>query len=255
LSWGEYAGEYADDRYEHGTGLRSEPDYYDPVFATAYAYGNLMNATYNNSSNYTAPEPPAPKPKKKRTKVVDGGAFGHDPKLKDDVIFVQGNKIFRYNGDNDKAKYVSTLDDFEVPWDTVDTTAQHTKWGNKIYFFKGTEYMNWNFDTGKASKIKPISNWKLPSSWTKIDSAMHGNDWGNKMYFFRGGEYVYYQCDEKKLGPINKTLKNWLVPEEWYGKIDATFHHTKWGRKYYFVSGDKYFFFDAEDKTGLHGKF
>jgi GMP synthase-like glutamine amidotransferase len=86
---------------------------------------------------------------------------------------------------------------------------------DKAYFFKGDEYVRYDWARERIDLKLPLSAWQPPSpcSW-RIDAALEGQgQYVGKSYFFRQGVYVRYDwktqsCD---LGPAPIGL--WNLPE------------------------------------------
>ena len=132
-----------------------------------------------------------------------------------------------------------------IPWTGgIDAIAN---WGNgKAYFFKGSEYIRYDLQQGRADPgyPKPIDQANWPGMpWTGgIDAIAN---WGNgKVYFFKGSEYIRYdiatdRTDPGYPKPINQA--NWPgIP--WTGGIDAL---ANWGNgKAYFIKAGQYISYD-----------
>ena len=115
---------------------------------------------------------------------------------------------------------------------------------NKMYFFKGSNYVRYDpkkhkADAGYPKKIK--NNWHgMPFS--KINAALWYEK-NKKVYFFSGNQYVRYDPQKNKVdsGYPKKISSGWSGVN--FDRIDAALWHGK-KKKVYFFRGDKYVRFD-----------
>ncbi|MCD4724663.1 MAG: hypothetical protein K8R63_07445 [Bacteroidales bacterium] len=126
------------------------------------------------------------------------------------------------------------------------------KWpyNNKVYFFKGDEYIRHDIDNGK---IDPGYPKKISASWKGLPSSFHSNidaavAWptNDKMYFFKGNKYIRYDASNNKMDPgYPKTIGSaWNgFPNSFKNGVDAAF--TWPNGKIYFFKGDEYIRYDS----------
>ena len=123
----------------------------------------------------------------------------------------------------------------------------------KAYFFKGSTYYRYNYNTRKSESPRTIGvqGWKgVPKN---VDAAVfHSN---GQVYFFKGNKYYRYNIKKQKVDYTDLIAKNWKgVPDN----IDAALRHVN--GKTYFFKGNKYYRYspaskkvDKEGTIGVHG--
>jgi hypothetical protein len=149
------------------------------------------------------------------------------------VFFFKGNQYLRFDLSTGKVepgfpKQIATdWKGWPASWTSgVDAAVN---WGNgKIFFFKGSEFLRFDFAADRVDPgfPKPIAgNWGgWPHSWNSgIDEAIN---WGNgKVYFFKGSEYLRYDIDADRMDanyPQSIAGGNWKDwPSGWNSNIDA----------------------------------
>ncbi|HYX31174.1 MAG TPA: hemopexin repeat-containing protein [Pyrinomonadaceae bacterium] len=148
------------------------------------------------------------------------------------IFFFKGDQVLRYDLSTGKVdpgfpKQISAIfNGWPQSWNDVDAAIN---WGNgKIYFFKGSQYLRYDFAANHVDAGFPRSiagNWPgWPSSWNSgIDDAMN---WGNgKVFFFKGGEYLRYDIDADHVDanyPQSIAGGNWKnFPNGWNANFDA----------------------------------
>ena len=198
-----------------------------PVFAEKYVPEKYVGATVNwgNGKAYFFKE----------------GQFirySVRPEMADDVM-----------GDSPDPGYPKLISNETWPgliWTDFDAVAN---WGNgKAYFFKGSEYIQYDMDADRADPgyPQPISEKVWPGMpWKEgLDAVVN---WGDgKVFFFKGGEYLRFDIKKNRADsgfpkPIN--AKNWpgLV---WTNGIDDALN---WGNgKVYFFRGREYIRYDID---------
>ena len=171
------------------------------------------------------------------------------------VYFFKGNQYLRVNPSNNWEVDSGYPKSISGNWpgfpanftNGVDAAVGNTV-NNKIYFFKGSEYIrvnpsnNWNVDPGYP---KPIAgNWPgFPTNFTNgVDSAIWSGT-NNKIYFFKDDEYIRvdpnnsWNVDSGYPKPI---LGNWPdVNAPFSNGLDCTLWNGN-SNKMYFFSGSEY---------------
>ncbi len=117
---------------------------------------------------------------------------------------------------------------------------------DKLYMFKGSEYVRLTGATVDADYPKPIAgNWRgLPPEFEAgIDAAVwrRGN---GKIYFFKGGQYVRIGSDSSMDADYPQPLTNWGIPDGWEDGIDAALMRGS-NDKLYFFRGYQYIRFKS----------
>ena len=138
-----------------------------------------------------------------------------------------GEKIYREIRDNASLQYqvVGFLDDSRqkigrtihgIPvLSSIDDIDAAVKWGdNKIFFFKGAQYLRYDMKTNRVDDgyPKPIArNWI--GLWdSDIDAAVN---WGKTVYFFKGNEYIRYSKKRNAIEPGYPKLIDTGWPKLW----------------------------------------
>ncbi len=175
---------------------------------------------------------------------------------KDKMYFFNGDRYNRYD-------FVGRAVDQGYP---LETARNWTGWpdefadgidaallwpgGTKGYFFKGDEYLKFDFlrdavDFGYPRKIAgPWREW--PADFSSVDAALY---WpGRAAYFFKDDRYLRYDVDDDRVIPgyprrINGNWDNW--PASFSSGIDAAVVREETG-KIYFFKGQSYIRFDME---------
>lgn len=119
---------------------------------------------------------------------------------------------------------------------------------NKLYVFKGLEYVTLNpnkkvIDKGYPKPIVDLLN-KLPANWEKghIDAALF-NPLSKEIFLFKGNEYLIVHSKNKRIDNkfpknISSFASNW--PFEWgSGDVDAA-HYSSAEKKIYLFRGKEY---------------
>jgi matrix metalloproteinase-14 (membrane-inserted) len=161
------------------------------------------------------------------------------------IFFFRGGQYLRYDLSTAKVdpgfpkQIASNWSGWPSSWGAgVDAVVN---WGNgKIFFFKGSEFLRFDFAANHvdAGFPKPIAgNWTgWPHSWNSgIDEAIN---WGNgKVYFFKGGEYLRFDIDADRVDagyPQSIAGGNWKDwPAGWNSDLDVAVPWT-YGRAIFF---------------------
>ena len=96
----------------------------------------------------------------------------------------------------------------------LDGSGPHS---GKAYFFKGDQYVRWDWATDKADPGYPksIAEWNLPSGFTGgFDAALNGGGpYSGKAYIFKGNQYVRWDWATDKVDPgYPKSIAEWNLP-------------------------------------------
>lgn len=102
---------------------------------------------------------------------------------------------------------------------------------NKLFLFKGGEYLRYDWDSNEVDKDYPASTaeaWRLPAPFSEgVDAAVDGFGgdkvpaFYGKTYFFRGGGYVRYDWDSNAVDVGPASLAAWGLKGEYAKGIDA----------------------------------
>lgn len=130
--------------------------------------------------------------------------------------------------------------------------AAYWKSRNCIYFFKGSNYVRYNWGDDKVPIGYPKlirekwNNWPSSSKWNEVDAA---TEYKNKyLYFFKGDEYIRYNLRKDKVdkGYPNKIVDYWGNWPSDFIPVDAAAY---WGgKKIYFFKNDSYIRYDMDKK-------
>lgn len=115
----------------------------------------------------------------------------------------------------------------------------------KTYFFKGPEYVRYDWDTGRVDYgPQPLTAWGLTGAFASgIDAAVNGEGaWFGKLYFFKGNQYVRYDWATETIDQGETSIASgWKVPEPFASGIDAAVSgEGPWKGKLYFFKGSSY---------------
>src|ERR1043166_2757166 len=137
-----------------------------------------------------------------------------------------------------------------IVYDFQESQTGNTDQVQKLFFFKGGQFIRYDFATGRVDPgfPKPIAgNWRgfPPSCDSGVDAAV---SWGDgKAYFFRGGEYLRYDIAGDRVDPgFPKPIAgNWHgFPAGWGSGIDDV---VNWGNgKVFFFKGGEYLRYDVD---------
>ena len=166
------------------------------------------------------------------------------------VYFFQGNQYVRVNPDNNwevdngyPKPIAGNWNGFPASFANGVDASVGNDVNNKIYFFKGNEYIrvnpnnNWNVDAGYP---KPIAgNWPgFPANFTNgIDAAIWSGT-NNKIYFFKDAEYIRVDPSNSwnvDLGYPKPILGNWPgVAAPFSNGLDCALWNDKSDKMYFF---------------------
>lgn len=128
------------------------------------------------------------------------------------------------------------------------------KFSGKCYFFKGDQYVryDWAKDKADAGYPKKIADfWHgLPAGFRDhFDTALNGQGpFAGKCYFFKGDSYIRYDWNADKMDPgyPKKIAGNWHnLPATFKGSFDASINgNGPFAGKCYFFKGDMYIRYD-----------
>jgi len=111
---------------------------------------------------------------------------------------------------------------------------------NKLYFFKGNQYVRLTGSKMDSGYPKPIAgNWSgLPTHFNDgIDAAFLRKSNG-KIYFFKGSEFVRMTGSSMDAGYPKPIKDSWGVPDDWSDGIDAALMRRDNGKVYFFKGQD-----------------
>lgn len=180
----------------------------------------------------------------------------------DKAYFFAGPYYFRYKYGSDKIDadkpvyYIRErwkgiwLDGIDASFNTkfvLPIANDYNNWShpNKLYMFKGAEYIRYDIISDKADVGYPKAislNWR--GLWSSnIDAAVY---WKNeKVYFFKGNQYIRYDLkkDRADVGYPKLISAHW--PGLWANGIDGA---VNWENgKIYFFKGEEYIRWDIEN--------
>jgi hypothetical protein len=169
------------------------------------------------------------------------------------IYFFQGDQFWSYDPANDRVEdgypkpvsgNWSGLENFQGGSENIDAILDR---GNgKIVFFKGAEYIQYDWDTGQADAGYPKSiegDWpgleNLRGGATNLDAAVN---WGTgKFYLFKGNEYVRFDKDDWKADagyPLRISDQTWNDLSVFSTGVECIVNWpTDSGRAYFFKQG------------------
>ncbi len=112
---------------------------------------------------------------------------------------------------------------------------------DKLYFFKGDQYVRLTGATMDAGYPKPIAgNWKgMPSHFNDGIDAAVWRESNSKIYFFKGDEFVRVGSTSQMDSGYPKPIAgSWAVPDDWEDGIDAALMRRSNGKLYFFKGQD-----------------
>ncbi|MET7621880.1 hemopexin repeat-containing protein [Streptomyces sp. NPDC005408] len=115
------------------------------------------------------------------------------------VYFFKDDKYVRYDWGQDMADSGPSpigLWNVPAPFLTgVDAAVNGAmQYQGKVYFFRGNQYVGYDWATGAVTGPSPLTAWNLPPAFASgIDSALTGQgSYAGKAYFFKGNQYITY---------------------------------------------------------------
>jgi Hemopexin len=125
------------------------------------------------------------------------------------AYFFKGNQYVRYDWASDRAEvgYPAALAAWNLPayfaFGINAALNGQGKYAGKAYFFKGNQYVRYDWATDRAEAGYPaaLAAWNLPAAFASgIDAAVNGQGkYAGKAYFFKGDQYVRYDWATDKV--------------------------------------------------------
>lgn len=132
-------------------------------------------------------------------------------------------------------------------WSNLDAVVLgHGGSANKLYFFKGSQYLRYDLQSDRIDPGYPksVSVWKgLWSSGVKAGIKLPTN---NKYYFFRNDEYIRYDFD-KGIDPGYPRKISSAWPGIWPDFENVCMGQGDRANKAYFFKGDQYLRYDVTE--------
>lgn len=134
----------------------------------------------------------------------------------------------------------------------VETLYLDNPGANKLYLFKGGNYVRYDWDSKKVDTNvdypKPLSGWSLPMDLLSgVDAVFNGlgaykvPKYYGKTYFFRGPKYARYDWDTDTVDVFDQNITNWGLTGEFAQGIDTALEgRGEYFGKLYFFKGGKY---------------
>ena len=168
------------------------------------------------------------------------------------IYFFKGSEYIRLTGSKMDSGYPRPIAgnwsglpaDFQQGIDA----ALYRDSNNKLYFFKGDQFVRLTGSTMDAGYPQPIAGkWKgMPAEFNSgIDAAVWRASNG-KIYFFKGSEFVRMSGSDMDSGYPRPIQDDWAVPEDWES-IDAALMRRDNG-KLYFFEGQEYIRFKSPNE-------
>src|SRR5215212_1855207 len=72
----------------------------------------------------------------------------------------------------------------------------HGDHAGKVYFFRGSRYVSYDWMDGRVSGPNPLTLWNLPAPFVSgFGTALDGPAGSGKAYFFQGDQFVRYDWE------------------------------------------------------------
>jgi GMP synthase-like glutamine amidotransferase len=191
-----------------------------------------------------------------------GAAFnGWGPDFEKYGYFLREGRYRRYNWTNDQMDDGGSLPllAFHLPTGyrkDIDATMNgHGEYNKNVYFFKGSQYVRYNWNTGRMDQ-DPVSiadGFMLTGEFTSnLDAALCGQGkYSDYAYFFKGGNYARYVWSKNQVDLI-APLSNWGLPEEFQSGIDGACNgYRPYEGKAYFFKGSRYVRYTWDADQGI----
>ncbi|WP_300454447.1 hemopexin repeat-containing protein [Accumulibacter sp.] len=157
------------------------------------------------------------------------------------AYFFKGNEYVRLSGTTADAGYPKPIagnwNGLPASFESGIDAACWRKTNNKIYLFKGNQYVRLSGTTVDAGYPKPIAgNWKdLPASFQSGVDAVVWRESNDKIYMFKGSEYVRITDTTMDAGYPRPIAGNWKgLPASFTNGISAGFTHRERKAMYLF---------------------
>ena len=171
------------------------------------------------------------------------------------AYFFNGNQYSRYDVGTAKIGdgYPLTIsgnfaNGWPQSWSSIDAAANIG--AEKVYFFKGNQYLRYDTKSGKVDNGYPLAiqgnfcnNW--PSGWANVDAAVNLEN-GN-IYFFRGRDYIRYNIQTAKATAPAAIAGNFAKSWPDWPSVDAAVNYGN--GNVYFFRGDEYFRYKIDGAT------
>lgn len=139
---------------------------------------------------------------------VDAALSGAGP-YSGKTIFFKGGTVAVYNWESGSIEATLPLGDvfaFPAPFDQgVDAAlAGRGQWAERGYFFKGAQYLAYDWTKAQVVNQNTLENWHLPAAFLNgIDAACNGaHSRADHAFFFLGDEYVRYDWSADKVDSL-----------------------------------------------------
>ena len=157
------------------------------------------------------------------------------------IYMFQADKYVRLTGSTVDAGYPQPIagnwhglpDNFASGLDA----ALYRSSNNKLYFFKGSQYVRLTGSTVDAGYPQPIAgNWHgLPASFQQGIDAAFLRESNGKIYMFKGNQYVRLTETEMDPGYPKTIAGNWPgLPNDYTSGIDAALMRVDTSKIYFF---------------------
>jgi hypothetical protein len=137
--------------------------------------------------------------------VALNGAMQHESK----AYFFRGDQYISYDWSTDQVGSPASLALWNLPpvfATGVDSalTGQGS-YAGKAYFFKGKQYVSYDWATGQIAGPSPLSIWNLKGAFLKgVHAAVNGEGaYTGSAYFFRGPQYSRHYWSSGTVGGMS----------------------------------------------------
>ncbi|MDQ1351161.1 MAG: hypothetical protein QG657_1463 [Acidobacteriota bacterium] len=203
-------------------------------------------------------------------------ALSADGPFKGKAYFFKGDQYIRYDWatlrvDNGYPKSIS------VTWkrwpmefnEGIDAALSGSgRFSGKAYFFKGNQYIRYDWEKDKVDKGYPRSIAESWQGWPadfyeQIDAALPGDGpFRNKAFFFKENRYIRYDWEQDRVDPgfpkaiypiMERMERERGLSRYVKNRQDEIFESGLSGNKVFFFSGDQYVRYDWETDSADAG--
>jgi hypothetical protein len=122
---------------------------------------------------------------------------------------------------------------------------------DRAYFFRGTEYVAYDWSTDVVTGPSHLTAWNLPAPFLSgFGTAINGSLGSGKAYFFKGDRYVRYDWHLNQVDPgYPASVDDWSLPTFFRTALHAALNgEAQFQGKAYFFRGPKYVSYDWAGK-------
>jgi hypothetical protein len=113
---------------------------------------------------------------------------------------------------------------------------------DKAYFFRGAEYVSYDWSTDQVAGPSPLSAWNLPTAFLSgFNTAINGSIGSGKAYFFQGDQYLRYDWQRNEVDAgFPASVHDWNLPSFFRTLHAALNGEGPYQGRAYFFRGPRY---------------